>query len=96
MMTRDHHDRAQCREEVKPPNGFEALTCGLQNRCSPSATNDSTTTCGNDAENSADYLALLERESPDLALLVKRWDTLPEAVRAGIMAMIRAGDQTTD
>ncbi|MCZ6654505.1 MAG: hypothetical protein O7D91_15935 [Planctomycetota bacterium] len=49
-----------------------------------------------DAENSADYLALLERKSPDLALLVKRWDTLPEAVRAGIMAMIRASNQPTD
>jgi hypothetical protein len=41
-------------------------------------------------------LALLKRESPDLALLVKRWDTFPEAVRVGIMAMIRASDQTTD
>ncbi len=93
MMTRDHHDRAESQEESKPPNGFEPLTCGLQNRCSSSATNDDATTCGNDAENSADYLALLERESPDLALLVKRWDTLPEPVRAGIMAMIRASSQ---
>ncbi len=65
---------------------------GLANRCDTSPTNDDTMTCGNDAENSADYLALLERKSPDLALLVKRWDTLPEAMRAGIMAMIRASD----
>ncbi len=96
MMTRDYHDRAQCREEVKPPNGFEPLTCGLQNRCSDTVTSDDTTICENDKENSADYLALLERESPDLALLVKRWDTLPEVVRAGIMAMVRASDQPTD
>jgi hypothetical protein len=27
---------------------------------------------------------------PDLALLVERWDVLPEAVRAGIMAMVKA------
>ena len=69
---------------------------GVANRCDTTATNDDATTCGIDAENSADYLALLERKSPDLALLVKRWDTLPEAVRVGIMAMIRASDQTTD
>ena len=27
---------------------------------------------------------------PDLALIVERWEQLPEAVRAGIVAMIRA------
>jgi hypothetical protein len=35
-------------------------------------------------------LALLARESPDLALIVERWETLPKAVRAGIVAMIQA------
>jgi hypothetical protein len=35
-------------------------------------------------------LALLARESLDLALIVKRWEALPEAVRAGIVAMVRA------
>jgi hypothetical protein len=29
-------------------------------------------------------LALLARKSADLALIVQRWDTLPEAVRAGV------------
>ena len=72
------------------------MTCGLQNRYETQAANDTTTTSGNDAENLADYLALLERKSPDLALLVKRWDTLPEPVRTGIMAMIRATEQTAD
>jgi hypothetical protein len=38
----------------------------------------------------ASCLALLARKSPDLALLVERWDTLPEAVRAGIVAMVKA------
>lgn len=84
------------RATTKPPNGLEPLTCGLQNRCGDTVTRDYTTTSGNDKENSADYLALLERESPDLALLVRRWDSLPEAVRAGIVAMVRASDQTTD
>jgi hypothetical protein len=35
-------------------------------------------------------LALLAQKSPDLALLVERWDALPEAVRAGIVAMVKA------
>jgi hypothetical protein len=35
-------------------------------------------------------LALLARQSPDLALLVERWNRLPEAVRAGIVAMVKA------
>ncbi len=74
------------------PAGLEPAAYGLGNRRDPTATNDGATTCGNDEEYSADYLALLERKSPDLALLVKRWDTIPEPVRAGIMAMIRASD----
>jgi hypothetical protein len=49
----------------------------------------------------ASCLALLAKKSPDLALLVERWDGLPEAVRAGIVAMVKASgaeganDQTT-
>jgi hypothetical protein len=35
-------------------------------------------------------LALLARKSPGLALLVERWDALPEAIRAGIVAMVKA------
>jgi hypothetical protein len=27
---------------------------------------------------------------PDLALVVERWEQLPEAVRAGIVAMVKA------
>jgi len=37
----------------------------------------------------ASCLALLAKKSPDLAMVVKEWDTLPEAVRAGIVAMVR-------
>jgi hypothetical protein len=32
----------------------------------------------------------LAREAPDLALVVERWEALPEAVRAGIVAMVKA------
>jgi hypothetical protein len=35
-------------------------------------------------------LATLQRHYPDLASVVAAWDNLPEAVRAGILAMVRA------
>jgi hypothetical protein len=35
-------------------------------------------------------LALLSQKSPDLALVIERWDALPDAVRAGIVAMVKA------
>jgi hypothetical protein len=35
-------------------------------------------------------LALLAKTSPDLAFVVERWNSLPEALRAGIVAMVRA------
>jgi hypothetical protein len=40
-------------------------------------------------------LTLLKEKSPDLALLVERWDALLDAVRAGIVAMVKttAGKQ---
>jgi hypothetical protein len=34
-------------------------------------------------------LALLRQKSPDLALVVERWNDLPEPVKAGIMAMVK-------
>jgi hypothetical protein len=34
-------------------------------------------------------LAFLAQKSPDLALIVKRWDNLPEPVRACIVAMVK-------
>jgi hypothetical protein len=27
---------------------------------------------------------------PDLALVIERWEALPDAIRAGILAMVRA------
>jgi hypothetical protein len=35
-------------------------------------------------------LALLAKTSPDLAFIVERWNSLPKALRAGIMAMVQA------
>ena len=35
-------------------------------------------------------LALFERERPELAQIVRTWDTLPEPVRAGMVAMVQS------
>ena len=49
------------------------------------------------AQTPSDALAqTLARESPsdpDLALILERWPTLPEAIRAGILAMVRAAGE---
>ena len=42
----------------------------------------------------ADCLALLDRERPDLAAVVEAWDRLPEAVRVGVLAMVKASTST--
>jgi len=41
-------------------------------------------------KNSAENLALLAEKSPDLALLIERWNDLPDAIKAGILAMVKA------
>lgn len=38
----------------------------------------------------ASCLAFLRRESPDLAAIVEAWETLPPALKAGILAMVEA------
>jgi hypothetical protein len=35
-------------------------------------------------------LALLAEKSPDLAMIAERWESLPEAIRAGMVAMVQA------
>jgi hypothetical protein len=35
-------------------------------------------------------LALLAPKWPDLALVAERWEVLPEAVRRGIVALVKA------
>jgi hypothetical protein len=42
----------------------------------------------------ADFLVLLENEFPDLAVVMNRWDRMPEAIRRGILAMAQAADDT--
>jgi hypothetical protein len=47
-------------------------------------------TCVNPEKNLVSCWALLKQRSPDLALVVELWDQLPEAVKAGIVAMVKA------
>ena len=71
---------------------------GLENRCVTSAPLDATTnsSTSSDAEPNSDAavlascLALLAQKSPDLALIAECWDALPVAIRAGIVAMVKA------
>jgi len=42
----------------------------------------------------ASCLALFAEKSPDLALIAERWDALPEAVRTGIVAMVKASSRS--
>jgi hypothetical protein len=67
----------------KPSTGFED-----QSTKSPTSYVDNTS--GDADKDLAFCLALLGRKSPDLALVVERWESLPEAVRAGIAAMVKA------
>ena len=44
----------------------------------------------NPSSHLAAFLAYMSRRNPDLAAVVRAWPKLPEAVRAGILAMVKA------
>jgi hypothetical protein len=77
---------------------LKCLGAGLENRhLQPDAFSTSAngnTTSGNTAgraENDlAVCLAFLAKRSADLAFLAERWEQIPDAVRAGILAMVKA------
>ena len=64
---------------------------GFRDRATDSANPQSIGSYDGQPKNVASCLALLARESPDLALVVERWPALPRAVRAGIVALARVG-----
>ena len=78
----------------KPPDGFEPSTCGLQNRCQKSVRRDNKTTYDNTDPVLTDLLTDISRIDPDLAVVVKAWPELPEPVRVGIVAMVKAAKDT--
>ena len=81
------------RGSVRLPGGAR----GLQNRRGAAPKDNTPHELGESAEHVlASCLAFLERERPDLAAIVRRWDSLPDAVRAGIVAMVQvAHDSAT-
>ena len=72
------------------PPGFEPGMADLQSASESSQLTETIGTSENDSERLAYTLALLVKESPDLALLIETWDSIPDAVRAGIIAMVKA------
>jgi hypothetical protein len=66
-----------------PATGFEDLN--------PIAASTEMVVTSEPSDNSLAFcLAFLSRVSPDLALVVERWSLLPEAMRTGILAMVKA------
>jgi hypothetical protein len=53
-------------------------------------TSDDSNTSGQAPQPLGVLLGVLGAARPDLALLVERWDALPQPVKAGIVAMVRA------
>jgi len=69
---------------------WRMMTQILANRSSNDASSNQPSTCGDANCSVAFYVALLEREMPDLAAVVKAWNHLRPAVKAGIVAMVKA------
>ncbi len=53
-------------------------------------------TCDGTADSLVSCLVFLEQNDPELAAIVSAWPTLPEAVRRGILAMVKASDQAAE
>ena len=73
--------------------GLEPGTYGLEGRCAPDVTSAQTSTCANPAEALGRLLGAFAAEigpsCPDLAAVVGAWPGLPEAVKAGIVVMVK-------
>jgi hypothetical protein len=71
-----------------PINGL--CLSGLENRATPPIKCNGPSTSEDPENGLAHCLAILAPKYPDLALLVTRWHALPQMVRAGIVAIVRA------
>jgi len=95
LQTRQNNEKRGLDGGKPERGGFEPPVrsnphTGFRNQSQESVSDGAARTYDADEKNLAFCLALLGRKSPDLAMLVDRWDALPEAVRAGIVAMVRA------
>jgi hypothetical protein len=92
VLPRSGSGMVQISEEAPP--GFEPGMDDLQSAVSNSQTTATQEVTETPPKTLAYSLACETQKSPkldpDLAALVGAWPTLPDAIRAGIMAMIRA------
>jgi len=70
--------------------GVEPATYGLQNTCDKSIRDVSADSCADKGEALGRALGQLTPSDPDLAAIVKAWPALPAALKAGILAMVKA------
>ena len=75
---------------------FEPGNIGFAVRSDDHAGDDDTSTYERDPEILTSCLVVLERNGPDLAAMVAAWPALPEPVKAGILAMVRAAIAAAD
>ena len=92
-MSQPHHPLRRNRAPIViAPNGIRALTGISDFFCGPGEYPYAPRIKRENAPNPADR----EHIDPDLAAVVRAWAKLPDAVRAGILAMILASGRTSD
>ncbi len=52
-----------------------------------------TPVCTSDAEDEHGWISEASEDSPELMVVVEAWPLLPQAVKAGILAMVRVSQQ---
>jgi hypothetical protein len=74
---------------IRTPGGLTPTAVFKTDADSPQAQEPQAITAGG-LTSVARSVALLQPEWPDLALVAEQWETLPDAFRAGIVAMVKA------
>jgi hypothetical protein len=64
--------------------------------CTGVCTNEAGNVNGDSNSVFADCLAFLAEQTPDLAVVVKAWPTLPAALKTGIVAMVKAATPSNE
>ncbi len=82
----------ETRRTEQPPNGFEPLTCGLQNPCRDGATDETDSTCEPATSCTAPCTAPKPENPPDLAALIAQLAALPDADKQAIRDALAPSD----
>ena len=87
-------EKAPCGAFPLRPTGFEPVTCGLGNRA-PSGVSDSIANTYDEGQGELGVLlgalaAEIAPAAPDLSAVLSAWAGLPEPIKAGIVAMVKA------